>query len=56
MKTENIKIIGTWGIRTLLVLGAIVMGFLGKKDEAGICILGLVTSFILLDSDGENRF
>jgi hypothetical protein len=44
----KINEIGVWTLRSILAIGAIVAGCLGKEEAASGCITGLVLSFIFL--------
>lgn len=48
---SKINAVGLWSMRIALVVGAVVAGCLGKEEVAGACIVGLICSFLFLDSD-----
>ena len=45
------NVIGLWGMRITLVMGAVVAGIMGAEEISGTCVVGLVVSFWLL---GDN--
>jgi hypothetical protein len=45
---ETIQVLGVWGLRITLAIGAIVAGCLGKQELMSACMTGLVLTFIFL--------
>ena len=53
MKTPpaTIRAIGVWSVRVLLIVCAVIAGFMDKKELAEVLLVPIIFSFVLLDDD-----
>lgn len=47
-RNERLHTIGVWVLRSILAIGAIVAGLMGKEEITGTIVTALVVSFLFL--------